>query len=194
MHEIRVFLEGKLEELEITLGSSEILNSGIVELSARVLDTLKSGSKILLFGNGGSAAEANHIAAEFVGKCVRDVGPQAAISLSENQSSITAIANDFGFEQIYSRQVLAIANPNDLVIGLSTSGNSKNVLLALQVAKTMDCLTVLLTSNQSNFIDTPNYLDFILRAPTNSTPRAQEIHLFWGHIISEFLEEYWKEW
>jgi D-sedoheptulose 7-phosphate isomerase len=137
-------------------------------------------------GNGGSAAEADHLAAEFIGKCENDIGGLPAISLASSNAIITSLANDYSFDYIYARQIAILAAPKDVVVGLSTSGNSKNVIEALRTASEKGCFTSLWTSlkynsnNHSikNFIQTPSY----------STPRTQEHHLFIGHIISQYIE------
>ena len=157
------------------------------DLTKAIEDVLCSGKKILIMGNGGSAAEATHIAAEFLGKCVIDVGPRPVISLCDSTSAILAISNDFGFDYVFQRQVIALASEGDLVIGLTTSGLSKNVLLALDAARDNDCITSLWTSEKCPKEILEKY-HFTLVAPTESTPRAQELHLLWGHIIAESLE------
>ena len=140
----------------------------------------------MIFGNGGSSSEASHIAAEFVGKCVVDSGALPAICLNDSTAAITAIANDWGFDFIFSRQLEAYAKRGDLVIGLSTSGDSANVLNGLRKAKEIGCITSLWTSQRYK-CETEDF-DFIFKAPTNSTPRAQELHLQMGHALAEYVE------
>jgi D-sedoheptulose 7-phosphate isomerase len=138
-------------------------------------------------GNGGSAAEATHLAAEFVGKCVVDHEPWPAISLNDSMSAITAISNDWSFDEIFARQVRAHAKPNSLFVGLTTSGKSKNVLEALKTANSLGSKTALLTSQQGAEYS-KEFVDIILAVPSIQTPRIQELHLFWGHLLAEVLE------
>lgn len=164
--------------------SAEILNFG--KFCKHVKSNLDLGNKILIFGNGGSASEASHIAAEFVGKCVIDSGALPAICLSDSSASITAVANDWGFEFIFSRQLDAHARTGDLAIGLTTSGSSVNVLNGLSQARSLGCVTSLWTSTR--FMGQPDEVDYLFKAPTNSTPRAQELHLQMGHALAEYIE------
>ena len=155
-----------------------------LSLVEQVYLALSSGRKILFCGNGGSAAESTHIAAEFLGKCVNDVGPQAAISLNDSISAITAIANDWDFGSIFARQVEALAFPGDVLIGLSTSGKSRNVLKALEVGKVRGAITSMWTSELFNG---EIEVDYLIQVSSTSTPRIQEVHLQLGHILSELV-------
>lgn len=148
---------------------------------------LSSEGKIIFMGNGGSAAEADHLAAEFVGKCENDIGGLPAISLASSNAIITSLTNDFSFDYIFARQIRILANPNDVVIGLSTSGNSKNVIEALRTASEKGCFTSLWTSlrSKSNY----HFIKNLIQTPSYSTPRTQEHHLFVGHIISQYMEK-----
>lgn len=152
----------------------------------KIKTNFHSGNKVLIFGNGGSSSEASHITAEFVGKCVVDTGALPAICLNDSIAAVTAIANDWGYDFIFSRQIEAHASNGDIVIGLSTSGKSANVIQGLKKAKEIGCITSLWTSQK--FIDTVIDFDFVFRAPTNSTPRAQELHLQMGHALAEYVE------
>ena len=138
-------------------------------------------------GNGGSAAEATHLAAEFVSKCCIDHEPWPAMALNDSISAITAIGNDYGFEEIFSRQIKAFANSQSVVIGLSTSGKSNNVLQGLRAARSMGAFTSLWTSQLCPDASIM-LVDNKLIAPTISTPRAQELHLLWGHAMAEIIE------
>jgi D-sedoheptulose 7-phosphate isomerase len=183
-------LSTEMNSLEVTFNSwlsSENL-SNFLNLAELVKSILSSKTnKVVFFGNGGSAAEASHLSAEFVSKCVTDTGAKPSISLNDNLSVITAVANDFGYEKIFSRQIDSICTAGDLVIGLSTSGSSPNILGGLKSAARLGCFTSLWTSDRhqpSLF----SFVDWIVSAPTDSTPRAQEFHLFLGHILSEYIE------
>lgn len=153
-----------------------------------VLSTLNSSRKLIFFGNGGSAAEASHMAAEFIGKCEKEIGPHAAISLNDSNVSLTAISNDWNFQDVFSRQITAIGYSGDLAIGLSTSGNSENVTRGLEVAKKIGLQTSLWTSSkiEKDF----KYVDYLVQVPAIRTPRIQEVHLFIGHLLCEYVEKY----
>ena len=156
----------------------------ISSLASEFLDIFKKGNKVAFVGNGGSAAEAMHIAAEFTGKCVFEHRPLEVLCLNESQSALTAIANDYGVEYIFSRQVEAHLKRDDLLIGLTTSGRSANILKALGSAQEIGVKTMLWTGASTPEISGVR----IWRAPSNSTPRAQEIHLIWGHLLAELVE------
>ena len=154
-----------------------------------MVQTLKKGHKILLCGNGGSAADAQHIAAELTGRYKTERRGLPAIALTTDTSALTAIANDFGYEKVFSRQVEALANSGDLVIGISTSGNSTNVLLALEQAKAIGCTTIGLTGNTGGKMNA--LCDINLIAPSNNTPRIQEMHILFGHILCQIVDASW---
>jgi len=159
----------------------------IERIANEALKTLKNGGKIVLFGNGGSAADAQHIAAELVGKfnLVRDALP--AIALTTNTSIITAVANDTSFEEVFARQVQAIVTDKDLIIGISTSGESINVIKGILAAKEKGAKTVALTGKGGGKLATIS--DISLIVPSDITPRIQEAHMTIGHIICEIIEK-----
>jgi D-sedoheptulose 7-phosphate isomerase len=159
----------------------------IETLSRRILSSFEKGGSLAFFGNGGSAAEANHLAAEFVGKCVINHVPLPAVSFSANTSILTAIANDYGENEVFARQVLAHLGKDSIVVGLSTSGSSKNVLHGLQAAKTLGVYTVLWTS--ARLRNDLAFVDEIWKVESESTPRIQEVHLLWGHLLAETVEQ-----
>lgn len=141
----------------------------------------------MLFGNGGSAADAQHIAAELVGRFALKRPALAAVALSVNSSCLTAIGNDYGFEQIFSRQIEALACLGDVAIGISTSGNSPNVVRALSTARKMGLHTVALTGLTGG--ELLNNVDHCICVPSKETPRIQECHVLIGHILSELVEQ-----
>lgn len=161
-----------------------------IDIVDSIILTFTCGGKIIFFGNGGSAAEALHLAAEFVGKCEVDIGPHGAISLSDSSPVLTALSNDWNFDEIFARQIKALARTGDLLIGLSTSGSSVNVLNALAEGKRLGLKTSLWTSTR--FKGESSFVDFLLVAPTIRTPRAQELHLILGHILCEYVESEFK--
>lgn len=160
----------------------------MLDLAERTTACLRKGGQLLLCGNGGSAADAQHIAAEFIGRFYQERAALNAEALSVNSSTITALGNDYGFEQIFVRQLEAKARAGDVVIGLTTSGRSPNVLHALEYARSHGMLAVAFTG-----MDEPRELQeaahLILHAPSHVTPRVQECHIFLGHLLAEYVEE-----
>ena len=178
------------EILEIWSPKLFVPFSQIFLLGEHLMARFDAGSKLYFLGNGGSAAESTHLAAEFTGHCMKDHRPLPALSLSDSQSAITAIANDYGFEKVFQRQVEALVNPGDTLICLSTSGKSKNVVSAAQKAVERDAKVILWTGAASarhqEGIEVWN-------APSSIVPRIQEIHLLWGHLLAEYIEDVLEE-
>jgi len=159
----------------------------LIEVAAEIcIDSLKNGGKILIFGNGGSAADAQHIAAELVGRYKLERKGLSAIALSTDTSVLTAIANDYGYEHVFDRQIEALANPEDVAIGISTSGNSSNVINALQLAKNIGCKSIGLSGKSGGNIN--KICDVNLIIPSKDTARIQEMHILVGHIICHLIE------
>jgi len=158
----------------------------VVEAALKVADRLRQGNKILLFGNGGSAADAQHIAAEFVGRFIPDRPALPALSLSVDPSGVTAIANDYGYDQVFARQIEAFGREGDVAIGISTSGNSPNVLQALKTARELDMYTIGFTGESGGKMW--NLVDVLFRVPSTRTPRIQETHIVLGHILAELTD------
>lgn len=184
-NEVQKILKIKQEEINSFFRKKELVNSqDIIEIVVQISTAIDSGKKVAFVGNGGSAAEAMHIAAEFTGKCVLDHPPLPVICLNESQSSITAIANDFGFEKVFSRQVEAHLQPGDLLICLSTSGKSKNILEAIRVARKKGVNCMIWTGSSELSIEGVK----VFKVDSNSTPRIQEVHLIWGHLVAEIIE------
>jgi D-sedoheptulose 7-phosphate isomerase len=161
------------------------------ELIVATKNSFKDGGKIIFIGNGGSAAEASHLAAEFVGKCEQNSFPLPALALADSTPQLTAISNDFGFDQTFLRGLKAHAKPIDIVILLSTSGESKNIVNSLNWLESQNITTSLWTSSKCNL--SLRKSNFTLIAPTDSTPRAQELHLLLGHILAEEIEKDYLE-
>jgi D-sedoheptulose 7-phosphate isomerase len=156
----------------------------IVQLAEKVFANLNNGKCIAFVGNGGSAAEAIHLAAEFTGKCVIEHKPMRAMCLNESQSALTAIANDYGTEFMFSRLVEAHLSDGDILIAMTTSGKSMNILKALEVATEIGVECYMWTGNTA--LEVANVK--MMKVDSNSTPRVQEIHLLWGHILAETVE------
>ena len=162
------------------------LATDISACAERLIACLKNGGKILICGNGGSAADAQHFAAELVGRFEVERRGLPAIALTTDTSSLTAIGNDYGFERLFSRQVEALACEKDLLIGISTSGNSKNVLVALQQARKIGCATIGLTGRDGGQIAAE--VDCSLVVPFQRTARVQEMHLLIIHLLCELID------
>ncbi|MFW9936248.1 MAG: SIS domain-containing protein [Candidatus Thorarchaeota archaeon] len=159
----------------------------IKKISEEVINAYKKKKKVILFGNGGSAADAQHIAAEFVGKFYKNRDSLPSLAFHTNTSVVTAIANDFGYDYIFERQVSAFVEQGDIVIGISTSGNSPNVINGLIKAKDMGALTIGFTGKKENKIE--KIVDYCLKIPSDDTPRIQEGHITIGHIICFLVEK-----
>ena len=158
----------------------------IGEVAEALTDAFRKGKKVLLFGNGGSAAEAVHIAAEFVGRYLIDRQPLPAVALAENLSSITAIGNDYSYEEIFSRQVRALGTGGDVAIGLTTSGRSPNVVKGLETARELGLTAIGMTGSEAGPVGEAS--DHCIRIPSTDTPRVQEGHLLASHIVCEWVE------
>ena len=151
------------------------------------IETLKNGNKILLFGNGGSAADAQHIAAELTGRYKTERKGLPGIALSTDTSALTAIGNDYGYDRVFDRQVEALANKGDLLIGISTSGNSNNVVNALKLGKELGCKTVGFSGRDGGAMN--DVCDVNLVVPSNNTPRIQEMHILFGHTLCQIIDD-----
>lgn len=162
------------------------LSKQIMQCSILCINTLKKGGKILLFGNGGSAADAQHIAAELVGRYKLDRKGLPAIALTTDSSNLTSIGNDFGYEQIFVRQVEALAKSGDIAIGFSTSGKSKNVIEGLKTANKLNCQTIGFCGNDS--LEMSKLCTISLTIPSDDTPRIQEMHILLGHILCHLID------
>jgi len=159
----------------------------IAEVSRLIADAFSDGKKVLLFGNGGSACDASHIAAEFVNRFKRDRPGLPAISLNTDVAVLTSIANDYDYSEIFARQVKTLGEAGDIVIAISTSGSSKNILKAVDVAKKKGILTIAFTGQKGEKFAGKNDYSFIV--PSEDTPRVQEVHITLAHVICQMVEE-----
>jgi D-sedoheptulose 7-phosphate isomerase len=182
------FITRQLQEHQQLFHTLETeLTLPITRLAERLIETFRIGNKLLIMGNGGSAADAQHFAGEIVSRFRMERPGLPAIALSTDTSIITAIGNDYGFERIFSRQIEALATPGDAVIGISTSGNSPNVRKALEAAQQAGCTTIgLLGKDGGNIKD---LCDIPLIIPSNDTPRVQEAHIAIIHILCDLIEQ-----
>ena len=167
----------KMPELAQTIQKAALL----------AIQTLKNGNKILICGNGGSAADAQHIAAELTGRYKRERRGLSAIALTTDTSALTAIGNDYGYDFVFSRQFEELEQKGDLLWGISTSGNSTNVLNALKLAKKMECNTLGFSGRNGG--EMKEWCDILLISPSEDTPRIQEMHILMAHIICDLIEK-----
>ncbi len=158
-------------------------------LARKITEAVMDGKKVLWCGNGGSAADAQHLAAEFVGRFRRERRPLASIALTTDTSILTSIGNDYGYDQVFSRQVLALAEPGDVVVGISTSGNSKNVVEALEAARERGAYVVAMTGEGGGKMAA--LADATVCVPTSDTARVQEAHILCGHMLCDWVELAW---
>ena len=186
----RAFEEVVLQEIERSIEAKRLLartqTRQIASFATATIGSLKRGGKLVLFGNGGSAADAQHIAAEFVGRYELERRPMPAIALTTNTSSLTAISNDYGYESVFERQVRALCRPVDVVAGISTSGTSRNVILGVKAARSIGAYTVGMTGETGGGL--ARCVDLAIRVPASSTSRVQECHIMIGHIVSRIVE------
>lgn len=172
-----------LEQIEESTKLKESLKEQaetITTIAREIAQAFRRGNKVLLFGNGGSAADAQHIAAELAGSLYFERAPLPAIALTTNTSALTAIANDYSYETVFARQVRGLASKGDIVIGISTSGKSRNVVLGLEEARYKKATTVAFTGEGGKLKDVA---DYTLSVSSKDTPRIQEVHILAGHII-----------
>jgi len=158
----------------------------IVEIAEKIVECYRSGGKVIFMGNGGSAADSQHLACELVSKFQMERAALQAVALNVNTSILTAVGNDYDFDQVFARQVEAWARPGDIVIGISTSGNSGNVVVAMEKAKELGAQTIAFTGESGGKL--APVVDVCFKAPSNSTPRIQEAHITAGHIICDLVE------
>lgn len=176
----------RIEE-SIRVKQALLSQAGLLQELARIwVESLRRGNKIIFFGNGGSAADAQHLECELAGRFYLDRRPLPAVSLTVNSSSLTAIGNDFGYEQVFARQLEGIARPGDVAVGLSTSGNSANVLRALEAARSLGLITVGFTGRGGGRMRP--LCQHCLLVDSEETPRIQEGHILAGHIVCELVE------
>ncbi len=174
-------------ELKKTVLEHPNITSDLNILAQKVVDSFKKGGRVYFCGNGGSAADAQHLAAELSGRYYYDRPPLAAEALHVNTSYLTAVANDYSYDEIYARLFIAFGQPADVLIGLSTSGNSKNVIRAFEEANKKGVLTVALTGETGGKMN--DVADMIFKIPSTDTPRIQEVHMLLGHSLCEIVEQ-----
>jgi D-sedoheptulose 7-phosphate isomerase len=174
------------EHIAIVQQSLTDLADKINETCCIIVECINRGNKVLIFGNGGSASDAQHIAAEFVGRFVKNRRSLPAIALTTDTSALTAIANDYGFEHVFARQVEGLAMKGDVLIGISTSGNSANVIKALEAGADLGLETIGLSGNTGGSMNEHCLINMVV--PSNTTARIQEVHILIGHIICNAID------
>lgn len=180
-------VEQRIEEsIRVKQRFPEKLLSDIALAARKIVDSYRKGGKLILFGNGGSAADAQHIACELVGRFLKERRPLEAVTLAANPSILTCLGNDYGYDRVFERQVEAAARPGDVTVGISTSGDSPNIVRAVRRAKKIGCTTICMTGQGGGKLKAA--ADILLNVPSRETPRIQESHILIGHIICELVE------
>jgi len=160
--------------------------SALTAAANALISAYRSGHKALFFGNGGSSTDAQHLAAEFLGRYLRERSPMPAVALADNTAAVTAIANDYGYEHVFSRQLQALAVPGDVAVGISTSGNSKNVIEAIRSARKLGLYTIGMTGASGGQMR--DLVAALIAVPSDETPRIQECHILVGHALCDVVE------
>ena len=186
MEQIKKIIQSSIDVKTAVLENSILLKT-ILTITDVMVAALKSDRRIYFCGNGGSAADAQHLAAELTGRFYTDRKALAAEALHCNTSYLTAVANDYGFDEIYARMIEGIAQEGDVLVGLSTSGNSKNIINAFEKAKEQNVITVSFTGETGGVLKPLS--NYCINVPSNDTPRIQETHILIGHIICQLVEE-----
>ena len=183
---IKNIISSSIEVKSMVL-NDDVLLTTVQQVAEMMVSALKNGKRIYFCGNGGSAADAQHLAAEFSGRFYTDRRALPAEALHCNTSYLTAVANDYSYDVVYSRLIEGIANPGDILVGLSTSGNSKNIVAAFETARKNDIRTVGFTGADGGRMRTLS--DYLINVPSADTPRIQESHILLGHIVCQLVEE-----
>lgn len=186
MEKIKAIITDSISVKNKILADDKLLQTVKVCVSV-IVKAFEKNNKVLFCGNGGSAADAQHLAAEFSGRFYTNRDALPAEALHCNASYITAVSNDYGYEVIYSRMIKGIGNKGDVLVGLSTSGNSKNIINAFETAKEKEMTTIAFTGESGGELKTLS--DFLINVPSDDTPRIQESHIMLGHIICQLVEE-----
>jgi D-sedoheptulose 7-phosphate isomerase len=184
--QIKKIITESIQVKQTILQTPEMI-SKLEEVAGIITKAFQKGKKVLFCGNGGSAADAQHLAAEFSGRFYTDRDALPAEALHTNTSYLTAVANDYSYDVVYSRLVKGIGNKGDVLVGLSTSGNSKNIIAAFETAKDKEMITVGLTGSGGGKMKDKS--DFLFAVPSSDTPRIQESHILLGHILCQLVEE-----
>ena len=185
-HKIQELIKASIATKQQILADTALLGS-IQTVTQKIITAFEKGNKVLFCGNGGSAADAQHLAAEFSGRFYTDRDPLPSEALHCNTSYLTAVANDYGYEKVYSRLLKGMGRKGDILVGLSTSGNSKNIIAAFEQAREMGIITIGMTGESGGKMKPLS--DYLINIPSDDTPRIQECHITVGHIICQLTEE-----
>jgi len=180
-----IYLQNLKEHIEL-MCVLHALNEEVLQIGSLAAQTLQTGGKILFCGNGGSASDSQHLAAELTGRFIKDRKPLGAIALTTDTSALTSIANDYAFEEVFARQVIALGRPGDLLVGISTSGNSQNIIRAVDEARALGLRTVGLLGRDGGQL--LSLCDHAIVVPSNVTARIQEAHILIGHTLCGLIE------
>ena len=186
IQQIKTIIEGSVQVKQALLNNHDLVTE-IEKIVHAITDAFKKGNAVYFAGNGGSAADAQHLAAEFSGRFYKDRKALPSDALHCNSSYLTAVANDYSYDVIYARLLEGLAKPGDVLVGISTSGNSGNIVKAFEMAKTIGVVTVGFTGASGGKMQPLS--DFLINIPSSTTPRIQESHILVGHIICELVEE-----
>lgn len=186
LDKIKNLVDASISVKQQVLADENLLKT-IEEITQVITQAFRNGNKVLFCGNGGSAADAQHLAAEFSGRFYIDRDALPAEALHVNTSYLTAVANDYSYDVVYARIVKGTGNKGDVIVGLSTSGNSKNIVLAFEAAKERGMVTVGFTGATGGFMKAVS--DYLVNVPSTDTPRIQESHILLGHIVCQLVEE-----
>lgn len=185
MFSLEAYIEASIQTKQEILNDKDLLET-ITQVANVMTEACKSSNKVLVAGNGGSAADAQHFAGELVSKFFFDRPGLPAFSLATDTSILTAIGNDYGYDRSFARQIQAVGNKGDVFLGISTSGNSKNIVLAVEEAKKKEIITVALVGSKACMLD--NLCDYVIKVPSDITPTIQESHLMIEHMICAIIE------
>jgi D-sedoheptulose 7-phosphate isomerase len=188
MKDLRISIQSDLlEGMRLKHWAAETQPGAINAAARLIIAAFRSGGKVIFLGNGGSAADAQHLAGELIGRFLKERRPLPALALTTNSSVLTALANDYGYDEVFPRQVAGLARRGDVVVGISTSGRSAGVNRAIQTAKKIGCKTIALSGGTGGTLS--RLADIAITVPSGSSPRVQEVHIAVGHIICGLVEE-----
>ncbi|MEH2544261.1 D-sedoheptulose 7-phosphate isomerase [Bradyrhizobium sp. AZCC 2262] len=180
-------IRAEIDEIAAGFARLSAHSAAIEQAAGAMIASLAAGNKILFCGNGGSAADSQHLAAELMGRYLRDRAPLAALALTVDTSALTAIGNDYGYDEVFARQLRGVGRRGDVLVGLSTSGNSANVIVAIEAARAMGIVTIGMTGTNGGRMD--DLCDILIKVPATRTNRIQEMHIAVGHMLCGFVED-----
>jgi D-sedoheptulose 7-phosphate isomerase len=180
-------IRAEVDEISAGFARLSTQSAAIEEAAGAMIAALAAGNKIMFCGNGGSAADSQHLAAELMGRYLRDRAPLPALALTVDTSALTAIGNDYGYDEVFVRQLRGVGRRGDVLVGLSTSGNSANVIAAIEAARAMGVIAIGMTGTNSGRMD--DLCDILIKVPATRTNRIQEMHIAVGHMLCGFVED-----